>query len=313
MFVTSDPEDISDHFTLNTTIREGIPREYSSLSHNEYSDWEIPPWELFIFENNILGEGSFGKVYLAKWRETFVVAKIINQELYENKEFILREIDIMSKLHHPNIVQFLGYINDPFIIIMEYIPNGNLLEKIKDLKYKKKISIMMDVLQGLAYFHNRRPQSLIHRDIKPTNILLTPSYRAKITDFGISKLYSLERKNSFSGIDAVNNEPELTAYVGTMRYRAPETYNSNVEYDNKVDIYSFGVLLYEMFEVKRHVPETPMIWKKCNSDIKYLIIENMLCGDPDKRSTAIELIHKLKAIKKNKKQNILSKMCNCLK
>ena len=129
MFVTSDPEDISDHFTLNTTIREGIPRQYSSLSHNEYSDWEIPPWELFIFENNVLGEGSFGKVYLAKWRETFVVAKIINQELYENKEFILREIDIMSKLHHPNIVQFLGYINDPFIIIMEYIPNGNLLEK----------------------------------------------------------------------------------------------------------------------------------------------------------------------------------------
>ena len=195
---------------------------------------------------------------------------------------------------------------------MEYIPNGNLLEKIKDLKYKQKISIMMDVLQGLAYFHNRRPQSLIHRDIKPTNILLTPSYRAKITDFGISKLYSLERKNSFSGIDAVNNEPELTADVGTMRYRAPETYNSNVAYDNKVDIYSFGVLLYEMFEVKRHVTETPMIWKN-TSDIKCLIIENMLCGDPDKRSTAIELIHKLKAIKKNKKQNILSKMCNCLK
>ena len=171
----------------------------------------------------------------------------------------------------------------------------------------------MDVLQGLAYFHNRRPQALIHRDIKPTNILLTPSYRAKITDFGISKLYSLERKNSFSGIDFINKEPELTADVGTMRYRAPETYNSNIEYDNKVDIYSFGVLLYEMFEVRRHIPDTPMVWKKCSSDIKNLIIENMLCGDPDKRSSALELIRKLKIIKKNKKPNIFFKMCNCLK
>ena len=125
---------------------------------------------------------------------------------------------------------------------MEYIPNGNLLEKIKDLKYKQKISIMMDVLQGLAYFHNRRPQSLIHRDIKPTNILLT-HHITKITDFGISKLYSLERKNSFSGIDAVNNEPELTADVGTMRYRAPETYNSNVAYDNKVDIFIWSSVI----------------------------------------------------------------------
>ena len=313
MFISSDPEDISDHFSTNTTITGGIPVQYSSLRQNDYYDWEIPPWELFIFENHVLGEGSFGKVYLAKWRETFVVAKIINQEVCENKEFILREIDIMTKLHHPNIVQFLGYINVPFIIIMEYIPNGNLLEQIKYLKYKKKLSIMMDVLQGLAYFHNRRPQSLIHRDIKPTNILLTPSYRAKITDFGISKLYSLERKNSFTGIDVINKESELTADVGTMRYRAPETYNSNIEYDNKVDIYSFGVLLYEMFEVRRHVPDTPMVWKKCSSDIKNLIIENMLCGDPDKRSSAIELIHQLKAIKKNKKQNILSKMCNFLK
>tara|TARA_Y100000994_G_scaffold249638_1_gene263086 strand:- start:19575 stop:20516 length:942 start_codon:yes stop_codon:yes gene_type:complete len=313
MFISSDPEDISDHFSLNKTLSGGIPIQSPSPRHNDYYDWEIPPWELFIFENHVLGEGSFGKVYLAKWRETFVVAKIINHEVCENKEFILREIDIMTKLHHPNIVQFLGYINVPFIIIMEYIPNGNLLEQIKNLKYKKKLSIMMDVLQGLAYFHNRRPQSLIHRDIKPTNILLTPSYRAKITDFGISKLYSLERKNSFTGIDVINKESELTADVGTMRYRAPETYNSNIEYDNKVDIYSFGVLLYEMFEVRRHVPDTPMVWKKCSSDIKNLIIENMLCGDPYKRSSALELIHKLKIIKKNKKPNLFFKMCNCLK
>ena len=311
MFVSSDPNKITDYLMLDTSLHNGIPKQFSSLKNTNFSDWEIAPWELYIFENKLLGEGSFAKVYLAKWRETLVVAKKINKEICENKEFILREIDIMSKLHHPNIVQFLGYINDPFIIVMEYIPNGNLLERIKDLKYKQKLSIMKDVLQGLAYFHNRRPQSLIHRDIKPTNILLTPSYRAKITDFGISKLYSLERKNSFSGIDIINMEPELTADVGTIRYRAPETYNSNMAYDNKVDIYSFGVLLYEMFEVTRHVPETPMVWKKCNHEIRTLIKENMLCGDPDKRLSAIELIQKLTVI--SDKNTTFFTICSCLK
>lgn len=311
MFVSSDPNKITDYLMLDTSLHNGIPKQFSSLKNTNFSDWEIAPWELYIFENKLLGEGSFAKVYLAKWRETLVVAKKINKEICENKEFILREIDIMSKLHHPNIVQFLGYINDPFIIVMEYIPNGNLLERIKDLKYKQKLSIMKDVLQGLAYFHNRRPQSLIHRDIKPTNILLTPSYRAKITDFGISKLYSLERKNSFSGVDIINMEPELTADVGTMSYRAPETYNSNMAYDNKVDIYSFGVLLYEMFEVTRHLPETPMVWKKCNHEIRTLIKEKMLCGDPDKRLSAIELIQKLTVI--SDKKTTFFTICSCLK
>ena len=153
---------------MDCSIHRGIPKHYFHLANKKFGDWEIPPWELFIFEYKILGEGSFSKVYLAKWRETFVVAKVIKDDV--DKNLILREIDIMTKLHHPNIVQFLGYIDTPFIIIMEYIPNGDISSHIKFLKKKEKIKIMRDILQGLSYLHNRLPDSLIHRDIKLDNI-----------------------------------------------------------------------------------------------------------------------------------------------
>ena len=70
----------------------------------------------------MIGQGSFSNVYLAKWRETFVVAKVVDQEFIKvKKNVVMREFDIMTKLHHPNIVQFLGCVNDPFIIAFEYI------------------------------------------------------------------------------------------------------------------------------------------------------------------------------------------------
>ena len=180
--------------SLDESLQDGIPKKYYYLKNKKFDDWEIPPWELYIFKDRLIGEGAFSKVYLSKWRETFVVAKIIKEEvLYEKKILLLREIDIMSKMHHPNIVQFLGYINDPFIIVMEYIPNKNLQENYGSLYKSRKISIMKDILKALAYIHNRRPYSLIHRDIKPNNIILTNSKVAKITDFGLSKFYSLTK------------------------------------------------------------------------------------------------------------------------
>ena len=120
-----------DIYNSDVSLHSGIPKQFYGLKNKNFGDWEIPPWELYIFENRVLGEGTFSKVYLAKWRETFVVAKVINRDFVDFKKYLIeREIDIMTKLHHPNIVQFLGYIDDPFILIMEYIPNGNLKERI---------------------------------------------------------------------------------------------------------------------------------------------------------------------------------------
>tara|TARA_B100001093_G_scaffold513954_1_gene586951 strand:+ start:1984 stop:2970 length:987 start_codon:yes stop_codon:yes gene_type:complete len=322
MFTDTYNYDI-DLLDSDISLHDGVPRKYYDIKNKKFGDWEIPPWELFIFNNRLLGEGSFAKVYLAKWRGTFVVAKVINKNICENeKNLVLREFDIMTKLHHPNIVQFLGYIDDPFIIVMEYIPNGDLLENIvkNTLTKSQKKNIMINILQGLAYIHNRKPYSLIHRDIKPTNILLTNSKVAKITDFGLSKFANLYRNNSNDNLsklegdknkntmlqfqykkmiievnnsnlesspkDSKNND--LTSDVGTQRYMAPELVNNN-NYNNKVDIYSCGILLYEMFEKKRYVPNIKMTWYYTPKNIK-LIILNMLDSDPKMRNDALTLL-----------------------
>ena len=280
---------ITNNHMLDINVRSGIPKQYYHFKNKIFHDWEIVPWELYIFTNNLLGEGSFSKVYLAKWRETTVVAKVIKEEV--NKQLIIREIDIMSKLHHPNVVQFLGYIDEPFIIVMEYIPNNNLNYNIKKLKKKNKISIMKDILKALIYIHNRTPNSLIHRDIKPTNILLTNSKTAKITDFGLSKFYNLERTNSFGSLntlETINNE--LTQTVGTERYMAPELLKKHSNYDNKVDIYSCGILLYELFENKRYLPGNKLSWFWCPKNIRNIIEKYMLCEDPKNRYDALTIL-----------------------
>lgn len=111
------------------SLYDGIPKEFRAIRNKEFNDWEIPPWELVLDPDIILGEGKFGKVYLGEWRKTKVAAKIINDSVkLGHKDNYIKEFDTMSKTHHPNIVQLLGYVENPFIIVMEYLPNGNLLD-----------------------------------------------------------------------------------------------------------------------------------------------------------------------------------------
>jgi len=275
------------------SIHNGVPKQFYNISNKEFSEWEIPPWNLIIFEDKLLGEGSFAKVYLAKWRETYVAAKVINSEILNTKKFlVLRELDIMSKLHHPNIVQFLGYIDDPFIIIMEYIPKSNLQKNISFLSKYQKVNIMRDILKALAYIHNRQPSSLIHRDIKPTNILLTKSKTAKISDFGLSKYYNIFRINSHNAIHQLDNNEifntELTNNVGTERYMSPEQL-ANLDYTYKTDIYSCGILLYEMFENKKYTLHSKISYFWTPKKIR-LIINNMLDNNPENRNNALTIL-----------------------
>ena len=238
-----------------------IPTKFAYLEYKIFEDWEIAPWELFIFEDRLLGQGAFSKVYLAKWRETFVVAKVIDPEFAKHKKtLVLREIAIMSKLHHPNIVQFLGFIDDPFILVIEYISNGTISSNMHNFNKNQKLSIMKDILRGLAYLHNRRPLSLIHRDIKPSNILITASKMAKIADFGLSKFYNMQ-----VDIDSSNN---ICSCVGTRRYMAPEIFNGLNSYNHKVDIYSAGILFYELLESKTYIPYSSLKWFYTSKHLK---------------------------------------------
>lgn len=314
MFINKSKKNYDTSYLINDiSIHDGIPKEYHYLKDKTFGDWEIPPWELFIFKERLLGSGSFSNVYLAKWRETFVVAKVIDPEICkQKKQLVIREFEIMARLHHPNIVQFLGYIDEPLIIVMEYIPNGDLLSNINKLNKKEKIEIMKDILRGLAYIHNRKPYNLIHRDIKPTNILLTKSKVAKITDFGLSKfnnnfdlIYTINNSDTINNSNTTNSNDndnpvnDLTLNVGTERYMAPEckTYIDSknttiIPYTNSVDIYSCGILLYELFENCKFNNNTKkMTWFWTPKDIRKLIM-NMVNCNPADRVTALEILYK---------------------
>ncbi len=283
--------------TLNdTSLYDGVPKEYISIKDKKFGDWEIPPWELFIFKDRLLGSGSFSDVYLAKWRETFVVAKVMNQVCVEyKKDLILREIETMTKLHHPNIVQFLGYIDDPFILVIEYIPRGDLMNLISKFYNSTKINIAKDILRGLIYMHNRKPYPLVHRDIKTSNILLTESKGAKIADFGLAKFYNINKNISSDNLVSLESnydKSELTNEVGTERYMAPEIGTVN-GYNYKVDIYSCGIVFYELFESKRYYPDEGFKWYSCPKKIRNVIENHMTRLNPEHRSEASDIIKML--------------------
>ena len=296
---------------------DGLPKAFYKFKNTKFTEWEIPPWNLLIYRDKLLGEGEFGKVYLASWNETEVVAKVVNDNVPESKKnLFIKELDVLTKIHHPNIVQVMGYVSDPFIIVMEYLPNGELLDYVYNkpfLSNKKKIKICLDILRALTYLHNRQPNYIVHRDIKPQNIVMTPSGRPKIADFGISRIFThtLKRKLSYEknliltgdndkitierGEEKDENDEfqikvvdELTKNVGSIRYMAPEI-KRNQEYDYKVDIWSAGIIFAELFENKRY--NSDFYWSKTPKNIKGIIINHMLRDDSKNRLNAKDLIN----------------------
>jgi len=181
---------------------------------------EIAPGDLEGLNDraNLIGTGAFGEVRKVSWRKTPAAAKIayIDNMPEKNKELVLRELQLMVRCRHPNIVQFLGYVDSPFVIVMEHVPMGDLkhFSRSRAVSTGHKTSICIDVLRALAYLHNRKPTSIIHRDIKPSNVLITRSGVAKLTDFGLSRI--------FADADRESSKHSGTAWEPTTFNGSPE-------------------------------------------------------------------------------------------
>ena len=317
-----------DKYSNDISLHGGVPKHFYHLKNKEFDEWEIAPWELTINTDSLIGYGTWANVYLAQWRKTTVVAKVLKNELdAEAKKLIIKEFNNMTKMHHPNIVQLFGYVEEPFIIVMEYFQNGDLYKNLNKLSLKQKIKIANDIIKGLIYIHERRPMGLIHRDLKLRNILLTNSYTAKIGDFGLStfaidnivkitsnnnlqSLVDSSAKNEESNKKKVNNNVtisgplieslelyDLTDNVGTQRYMAPEMQTNF--YNNKVDIYSCGILLYELFTGNLYINDFIWITKygnPINKDFMKLI-KDMTEHLPNYRPTASNVLLSFNNIK----------------
>ncbi|XP_044490430.1 probable serine/threonine-protein kinase PBL28 isoform X1 [Mangifera indica] len=205
-------------------------------------------------DENFLGKGGFGRVYRGTLRSGEVVAikkmelppfKVAEGEL----EFRV-EVDILSRLDHPNLVSLIGYCADGKhrFLVYEYMQKGNLQDHLNGIGEAKmdwpsRLKVALGAARGLAYLHSSSAVGIpiVHRDFKSTNILLSANFEAKISDFGLAKLMP------------EGQETYVTARVlGTFGYFDPE-YTSTGKLTLQSDVYAFGVVLLELLTGRRAV------------------------------------------------------------
>jgi serine/threonine protein kinase len=189
-----------------------------------------------------LAEGSMGVVYKARhWETSQIVAiKVLSKDVARNPVVLKRfeqEFRVASKLDHPNVVKVLEYSagDNPFLV-MEYIDGESLgakLERGGRLPEEESLAIIIQVAHGL---HRAHRQGMIHRDIKPDNILVTPEGKAKLTDLGLAKDSS----------DGATGLTKTGRGLGTPNYMAPEQFRNAKNASIRCDIYSLGATLYQM-------------------------------------------------------------------
>jgi serine/threonine protein kinase len=201
-----------------------------------------------------LGAGSFGRVEEVKMAGTVCAGKIWhdillnpNNEGVENMiQRFIKECELMSQVHHPNIVQFMGMCfmpNSPYpILVMEKLDTSldSLLVTGRNLPMGLKLHILLDVSSGLVHLHNNMQPPIVHRDLTTCNVLLNQdSLKAKIADLGNARMIEPGKLSK-----TLSNSP------GTQVYMPPEAAGDNPSYDSSLDVFSFGHLaLYTITEV----------------------------------------------------------------
>ncbi|PRP84500.1 LRR receptor-like serine/threonine-protein kinase GSO1-like [Planoprotostelium fungivorum] len=208
--------------------------DMSKINLDPIKESVIPSKE--ITDMALIGSGAFGLVYSANWRNINVAVKQIRAELCDSQQVtnFLREVAILQHLRpHPNVVLFMGITlpPEPLSLVTEYCGGGSLFRK----------KFITQIAQGMLHLHLER---IIHRDLAIRNILLTHHGDAKVADFGLSREQ-----------DESEGPAQVTATsVGPVRWMAPEAIKLR-QYSTKSDVWSFGVLIWEMVAVKDPYPD----------------------------------------------------------
>ncbi|XP_058072935.1 calcium/calmodulin-regulated receptor-like kinase 1 [Magnolia sinica] len=188
---------------------------------------------------SVIGQGAFGPVYKAQMStgETVAVKVLATNSKQGEKDF-QTEVLLLGRLHHRNLVNLVGYCAEKgqHMLVYVYMCNGSLASHLysethEPLSWDLRVHIALDVARGLEYLHDGAVPPVVHRDIKSSNVLLDQSMRARVADFGLSR-------------EEIAN-PHASSVRGTFGYLDPE-YVSTRTFTKKSDIYSFGVLLFEL-------------------------------------------------------------------
>jgi serine/threonine protein kinase len=187
-----------------------------------------------------IGIGNFGEVFHALlYRSTDVAVKRLfvpsQKQTSQALESFMEEVQMLGRLQHPNIIQLMGIVRPPELaLVTEWMDLGSVHDLLyssnaRSLNWPRVLGMMRDACRGLNYLHQLRPP-VIHRDVKPANLLVNHNFLVKVADFGISRVESLTQT--------------MTA-IGTAQWMAPEIIRNN-SFNTSADVYSFGICLWEM-------------------------------------------------------------------
>lgn len=225
-------------------------------------DREIPPEKLQKLEK--IGSGGFKDVFIGKFKGRKIAISEFRGQL---SAMDIKELKLLGGFDHPNIVRFLGVSipentrETPVMIVSELCSNGDLFDYVRNVNppsLHKVLVMMLDIARGLEYLHLRKP-SVIHRDCKSSNILITAKGTAKIADFGLAKVKQSTRSM-------------VRSLVGTVNWQAPELWHAHPKYNHKVDVFSCAMVYWEMLQW--HVPNKKFPWEGMNEHAIYDIVGN---------------------------------------
>ncbi len=284
--------------TVSQVTRNNVQNRFLPIPESVLKGLESEPKIADFILLKELGVGSFGRVLLVQHKLTqakYAIKAIDkrNKMNIQEKPYFRREIEIMYRVHHPNVVKLFGHFEDNnyCYFIMEYIPGGNIYtlvpkNGISTISTQMIASIMKDVISAAYFLHHMRPP-IIHRDIKPENVVLDQNNRAKLTDFGWSNYMQGDMKR--------------TTVCGTPIYLAPEIIN-NRGHDERVDIWCIGVLLFELMTgfspfqgdnvqtVKYNISRLKITWpREMNRDAADLI-SRILKYNPEERISLEQML-----------------------
>lgn len=230
-----------------SALPDGPPRRLQRQLTIEESndDWEIDCNEVQMMER--IGRGSYGEVFRGSWRHTQVAVKLLlDQSSLDQREDTMlefkREVAIMKRLRHPNILQLMAVCLQPpnVSMITQFCPRGSLFKLMHSKQQqpapqvfdeRRRMQMARDVACGMHYLHTQRPP-IVHKDLKSPNLLVDKDWTVKVCDFGLSRV--------------LRNTLIMTKHQGfTPEWAAPEVLQGH-PYNEKCDIYSYGVVLWEL-------------------------------------------------------------------
>ncbi|XP_058197640.1 cysteine-rich receptor-like protein kinase 10 isoform X6 [Rhododendron vialii] len=233
----------------NSVNEDNVEDDISKVQSLQYDLGTIKAATNNFSDDNKIGEGGFGRVYkgfLPDGQE--VAVKRLSQTSGQGAQEFKNEMVLVAKLQHRNLVRLLGFClgGEEKILIYEFVPNKSLdyflfdPQERQKLDWSRRYKIIGGVARGMLYLHEDSRLKIIHRDLKASNILLDVDMNAKVSDFGMARIFGVDQ-----------TQANTSRVVGTFGYMSPE-YVMHGQFSAKSDVFSFGVLILEIISGKKN-------------------------------------------------------------